>query len=102
LIRRMVAELKPVRRTVDTTDMEADTKVTRPPAWVFGVLFLAYLGTHVALLLFVYTFAPPTPYFLAEMVAIAGGAAAASASLLVWRRSTPAERRWASGSDGRA
>ena len=44
---------------VDTIDMD-DTKVTRPPVWVFGVLFLAYLGAHVGLLLFIYSVAPST------------------------------------------
>lgn len=87
---------------VDKNDMDADTKVTRPPIWVFGVLFLAYLGSHVALLLFVYMIAPSTPYLLAEMMAIAGGAAAANASLLAWRRSIPSEGRWASTPERRA
>ena len=81
-----------------------DTKVTRPPVWVFGVLFLAYLGAHVALLLFVYTVAPSTSSFLAESVAIAGGCRG--------RRHMPAgvpfrptlrpERRWAPGPHRRA
>ena len=82
--------------------MDVDTKLTRPPLWVFGVLFLAYLGAHVALLLFVYAVAPSTPYFLAEAMAIAGGVAAAGASLLAWRHGTPPERRWASGPGSRA
>jgi hypothetical protein len=94
--------LKRARRAVDTIDMDAETKLTRPPLWVFGVLFLAYLGAHVALLLFVYAVAPSTPYLLAELVAIAGGAAAAGASLLAWRRSIAPERRWVSGPGGRA
>jgi len=94
--------LKRVRRAVDKIDMEADTKVTRPPVWMFGVLFLAYLGSHVALLLFVYTVAPSTPYVVAETVAIAGGAAAVAASLPAWRRSIRPEGRWASGPQRRA
>ena len=82
--------------------MDADTKLTRPPIWVFGVLFLAYLVSHVALLLFVYMVAPSTPYLLAEMMAIAGGAVAANASMLAWRRSLPHEGRWAPGPQRRA
>ena len=85
---------------VDTIDMD-DTKVTRPPVWVFGVLFLAYLGAHVGLLLFIYSVAPSTSSLVAETVAIAGGAAAAATSLLACRPIRP-ERRWAPGPHGRA
>jgi hypothetical protein len=81
--------------------MEADTKLTRPPIWVFGVLFLTYLGSHVSLLLFVYTVAPSMPYFLAETLAIGGGAVAAGASLVAWRRSVRPEGEWASGPERR-
>ena len=79
-----------------------DTKVTRPPVWVFGALFIAYLGAHVALLLFVYAVAPSTSSFLAESVAIAGGAAAAATCLLACRPALRPERRWAPGPHGRA
>lgn len=86
---------------VDTIDMD-DTKMTRPPVWVFGVLFLAYLGAHVALLLFVYSVAPSTSSFVAEPVAIAGGAAAAATCLLACRPTIRPDRRWAPGPHGRA
>jgi hypothetical protein len=71
-----------------------DTKMTRPPLWVFGVLFLAYTVVHVALLLFVYSVGPSTPFVLAESVAIAGGAMAVAASVLAWRPTMrPASRK---------
>ena len=69
------------------------TKPARPPLWVFGVLFLAYTGVHVALLLFFYSFGPSTPYLLTESVAIAGGVTAAAVSLLAWRYTIRPERR---------
>src|SRR6267378_4173589 len=74
------------------TDMEY-SKLARPPLWVFGVLFLAYTGAHLALLLFFYSFAPSTPYLLTESVAIAGGVTSAVASLLAWRHTIRPERR---------
>jgi hypothetical protein len=86
---------------VDRIDME-DAKVTRPPVWVFGVLFLAYLGAHVALLLFIYAVAPSTSSFLAESGAIAGGAAAAATCLLACRPTLRPEQRWAPGPHRRA
>jgi hypothetical protein len=70
--------------------MEEHIKVARPPLWVFGMLFLAYLTAHVILLLFVYTFAPSTPFLAAEAVAIAGGALAARIAYVAWRRRGPA------------
>ena len=70
--------------------MEQDTTGSRPPLGVFGLLFLAYLVTHVALLLSVYAVVPSTPFLVAEMVAVAGGAVAVWVTLLVWRRSARA------------
>lgn len=70
--------------------MERDTVGSRPPLWVFGLLFVAYLVAHVALLLSVYAIAPSTPFLVAEMVAVAGGAVAVWVTLLVWRRSARA------------
>jgi len=74
-----------------------DVKMTRPPLWVLGVLFLAYTSVHVALLLFFYSVGPSTPYPLAESVAIAGGVTAAAASLLAWRHTIRPEREQGTG-----
>ena len=87
---RARAALKQASRWADSIGMEQEIKLARPSLWVFGMLFLAYLVTHVVLLLFVYAVVPSTPFVLAEVVAIAGGALAARVTLLLWRRSARA------------
>jgi hypothetical protein len=68
-------------------DISHANGVVRPPVWVFAMLFLAYLGAHVAVLLLMYTVSPSIPFVLAEMLAIVGGAAAVIVTLFAWRRS---------------